>query len=390
MTLRRTNRAGRTRLLRWEILSLLLVSFALPPFCLWAQAGRAELTAIQPHPSDTNSKAELQQLLAEADAAWQAGDAGRAAVLYQRVSAHAPEAPEAREARYREGHALAAVPGKAREAAQALETFVRRDAAFVSPRLVTVARQEAQRLRGLEGHLPAYDAVLRLQAELLRLPEAARLEWLNAQLKAGAGERPPEVTVALHELAAEEAWFRGEWSATVWHLERVLELPGVDSQQRRELLKQAKQELFQEHLAVLTAALVGVGVVGAGFLTRQARRRPLSPVKRIVWRRVALLILNWWGLLGLLYLFYVLGKKAGDVSPVTAGRLLALMLSTTGAQLLAIWWGALLADWRGPVGENAGASKSLVFLRFGVGLVFHLCAVYLFCYAFDYVSVLGL
>lgn len=348
--------------------------------------GTAGLEAGAAVPAPSEPPSSEPESLHAAQKAWQEGQGPRAVELLRTVLEGDSSEAVKQTARYRLGTLLATLPGRSLEAAQAFEAFVAGTSDATPVRLKAVAENEIRRLRGLQQHVLAWDARLALVQRLEAKPwpeQKALIEQTIAEAHAD------DARLGLLQLMAEVAWFERDWTVVVDYLERGLLLqqrlaPGSITEEQLALLKQGRRERLRQHLAYASVGLAVLGSLGLlGMRLRPSRRHQAEArgAGRVPGQPLGRLLLQWLVLVLVLYGLYRLGRKPGDVSPVTLLRLGVLLGMTGVAQALGMGWQRVLLE------EERGPWRRL---RLFPGLILHLVAVYLFCYFFDYVSVLGL
>lgn len=275
--------------------------------------------------------------------------------------------------RYQTAMMKANVPGASLDAAHALEQLLISPPSGVPARLLEVAHAEVLRLQGFAAHGEVYQAVLRLREALLKLPMAQRLSWLLAQEQS----RPdPLLERARLQLLMETYWERGEWRDVRRTLERIAELEGAWKPALLELHARARQEIRRQRLAWASTMWLFVAIFALPFSLRGL------PERQRLFRQVCFALIQWGLMLMLLYLYYVLGRQRGDVSPVTLPKLAVLFVLTGGAQALGLAWRRVL--------EEHLTSREVRWLGVVLAVLFPVAGLYLFAYHFDYASVLNL
>lgn len=316
---------------------------------------------------------EVSALTRLAEEARLEGSYARAVQLLDEASLLEPEPLARWKLSYQSAMMKANVPGASLDAAHALEQLLRSSPPGVPARLWEVAHAEVLRLQGFAAHGEVYQEVLRLREALLRLPMADRLSWLVAQEQS----RPePLLERARLQLLMETHWERGEWRDVRRTLERIAELEGAWKPALLELHARARQEIRRQRLAWASTTLLLVAIFALPWSLRGL------PERQRLLRQVLLALTQWGLMLLLLYLYYVLGRQRGDVSPVTLPKLLVLFVLTGGAQALGLVWRRVLQE-----RLTSGEARGLGFL---LAVLFPVAGLYLFAYHFDYASVLNL
>jgi hypothetical protein len=258
------------------------------------------------------------------------------------------------------------------EALAAFQAFLTRDRARAPARLVAVAEAAVARLTSTSADWAAWEQLSALQRTLPRRTYAERRVSIESFLE---GSPPAPVARAARLLLLQEAWAAADWRDAITTLEAL----GAGSSRAEPLLRaqllQARKERQRLRLAW------GAGVVLALALVGLLALRPWRDL-RLERRRVIAIVINWTALAWMLYGVYQLGRRSSDVSPVTLDRFLVLWSSITLALVLGIGWILAL---RGRLSPEIQALASLLVAVTVCG-----SAVYLFCFAYDYIPVLGL
>lgn len=336
-------------------------------------------------------RAAPSSILLEAERRLKQADPAAAAVLYAEAAEQEGLSQAGMEARYRRAQALALVPGRAVEAVHAFRQFLALDSERAPPRLRVVALEELARLLSLSAHSAEWEALERLRLSLQAYPYPERVARLEALIEASSG---PEVRRAAFQMRVEEAWFARDWTGVTRSLERQASALGPLSSAWRSVRRQAEVELRRIFLAWVTGVGILLAGVAAGWRFWQLRGQGGGASLQL--RPLGRLILHWWATLALLYGFYWLGKRMGDVGPVVAQRMGVLgLLTTLGLTLSWILKLPPPSGLRARLVEGARAwrlsgARALLIWDASIGLLIHACMIYLFCYLYDYASVLGL
>lgn len=315
-------------------------------------------------------RSNLQQLAEEARLE---GSFARAVQLLDEASSWASDPVMAWKLRYQSALLLTHVPGASLEAAHRLRQLLLERRTELPQRLIEVAEREVLRLQGFEAQGEGYAEVLRLREQLQRVPLAARLGWLEAQ----AQRNPAQIFErARLQLLMETHWELKEWRSVREGLEQIARLEGGWKPALLDLHERARQEIRRQRLAWASVFLLSVAGVGVPWGLRGV------PEWQRLLRQILFAVMQWALMLTLLYLYYVVGRQRGDVSPVTLPRLGVLLLLTGGAQALGLAWKRVLSMRASPLEARWGGLL--------LGILLPVSALYLFAYLYDYASVLKL